>query len=228
MLLAAAPVATIGAHQLLVLLLQIGVLLGLALVLGRVATRLGWPAVVGELTAGLLLGPSLLAHVAPGVSAWLLPPNAAQQNLLDAVAQLGVLLLVAVTGLHVDLDLGDGDQEDAEDEQADGRGPELLREEEAGGEQRGPADEADPADAGEEARAAREGGQDGRREGGVVKVDRGEKDDGLGEAGERIAVARGNKMDTADHGEEESRHKNTGEQAAPRQFDDGDCDRGAV
>jgi Kef-type K+ transport system membrane component KefB len=105
MLLTAAPVAPIGAHQMLVLLLQIGVLLGLALVLGQVATRLGMPAVVGDLTAGMLLGPSLLAHVAPALSAWLLPPDATQQHLLDAVGQLGVLLLVGITGMHIDLDL---------------------------------------------------------------------------------------------------------------------------
>src|SRR5690349_5684294 len=105
MLLTSAPVAPIAAHQLLVLLLQIGVLLGLALVLGRLATRLGMPAVVGDLAAGVLLGPSLLSHVAPGVSAWLLPPEETQQHLLDAVGQLGVLLLVGITGMHIDLRL---------------------------------------------------------------------------------------------------------------------------
>jgi Kef-type K+ transport system membrane component KefB len=105
MLLASAPVAPISAHQLLVLLVQIGVLLGLALGLGRVAARLGMPAVVGELSAGMLLGPSLLVHVAPSVSAWLLPQEPTQQHMLDAVAQLGVLLLVGITGMHIDLGL---------------------------------------------------------------------------------------------------------------------------
>jgi Kef-type K+ transport system membrane component KefB len=105
MSLATAPVAPIGAHQLLVLLLQIGVLLGFALVLGRLAVRLRMPAVVGELTAGVLLGPSVLAHAAPALSAWLLPPDQTQQHLLDAVGQLGVLLLVGITGVHIDLGL---------------------------------------------------------------------------------------------------------------------------
>jgi Kef-type K+ transport system membrane component KefB len=105
MSLATAPAAPIGAHQLLVLLLQIGVLLGLALVLGQIALRLRMPAVVGELTAGVLLGPSLLAHAAPAVSGWLLPPDGTQMHLLDAVGQVGVLLLVGITGVHIDLDL---------------------------------------------------------------------------------------------------------------------------
>jgi Kef-type K+ transport system membrane component KefB len=99
------PVAPISAHGLLVLLLQLGLLLGLALVLGRLAVRLRMPAVVGELTAGVLVGPSVLGHLAPGVSGWLLPRDVAQQHLLDAVGQLGVLLLVGITGMHIDLGL---------------------------------------------------------------------------------------------------------------------------
>jgi Kef-type K+ transport system membrane component KefB len=99
------PVAPISAHGLLLLLLQLGVLLALAIALGRLARRLRMPAVVGELTAGVLLGPSLLAHLSPGLSAWLLPRDADQMHLLDAVGQLGVLLLVGITGMHVDLKL---------------------------------------------------------------------------------------------------------------------------
>jgi Kef-type K+ transport system membrane component KefB len=99
------PIPPIGAHPLLVLLLQVGLLLGLALVLGRLAVRLKMPAIVGELTAGVLVGPSLLAHMAPDVSAWLLPHDANQLHLLDSIGQLGVLLLVGITGIHIDLKL---------------------------------------------------------------------------------------------------------------------------
>ncbi|MEV0405014.1 cation:proton antiporter [Actinoallomurus sp. NPDC050550] len=100
-----APVAPLNSHQLLVFLLQIGLLLGSALVLGRSARRLGMPAIVGELFAGVLLGPSLLDHVAPGFAGWLLPQRPDQQHLLDAAGQFGVLLLVGITGMHIDLDL---------------------------------------------------------------------------------------------------------------------------
>ncbi|OKK00804.1 cation:proton antiporter [Amycolatopsis sp. CB00013] len=99
------PVAPISAHGMLLFLLQLGLLLGLAFALGRLAIRLKMPAVVGELTAGVLIGPSVLAHLAPGLSAWLLPHDATQLNLLDAVGQLGVLLLVGITGMHMDLKL---------------------------------------------------------------------------------------------------------------------------
>ncbi|MGE5827025.1 MAG: cation:proton antiporter [Micromonosporaceae bacterium] len=105
MFIAARPVAPLATHEMLVLLLQLGVLLGLALLLGRLAVRLRMPAIVGELTAGVLVGPSLLAHAAPGLSAWLFPHDPAQQHLLDAVGLFGVLLLVGITGMHIDLDL---------------------------------------------------------------------------------------------------------------------------
>ncbi|GLF98100.1 cation:proton antiporter [Streptomyces yaizuensis] len=98
-------VPPLPAHTLLLFLLQTGVLLGLALVLGRLARRARLPGVVGELTAGVLLGPTVLAALAPGLSARLFPPDPVQMHLLDAVGQLGVLLLVGFTGMHLDLTL---------------------------------------------------------------------------------------------------------------------------
>lgn len=105
MLVALTLVSPPSGHTLLVFVLQIGVLLLFAVLLGRLAQRLGMPAIVGELTAGVLLGPSLLANVAPGMAEWLFPQHPGQMHLLDAVAQLGVLLMVGITGVHVDLRL---------------------------------------------------------------------------------------------------------------------------
>lgn len=99
------PAAPIPSHQLLVLLTQISVLLVLAVALGRLAARFGLPEVVGELAVGMLLGPSLLAHVVPELSKWLFPPQGEQFHLLDAVGQMGVLLLVGITGVHLDMAL---------------------------------------------------------------------------------------------------------------------------
>lgn len=99
------PVAPLGAHSLLVFLLQLALMLGLALALGSLAARFRLPAVVGELFAGVVLGPSLLAHVAPGFQQWLFPADPGQFHLLDAVGQIGVLLLVGLTGVHMDLTL---------------------------------------------------------------------------------------------------------------------------
>jgi Kef-type K+ transport system membrane component KefB len=103
LLAAAGPVAPIPSHQVEIFLLQVGGLLVVALALGRLAMRLGMPAIAGELCAGVLAGPSVLGHVAPGFSNWFLPHNTAQFHLLDAAGQIGVVLLVGLTGVYMDL-----------------------------------------------------------------------------------------------------------------------------
>jgi len=93
--------APMDPHTMLRFLLGLVVLLLAARLLGGLARRLGLPAVVGELMAGVLLGPSLLAGLLPGVAHALLPGDAATMHVIDGVAQLGVLLLVGVTGSHI-------------------------------------------------------------------------------------------------------------------------------
>jgi Kef-type K+ transport system membrane component KefB len=105
MILAAGPVAPATSHESLIFLLQVGLLLSAAFLLGRLAMRLSMPAIVGELLAGVLFGPSVLAHVLPRFSAWLLPHDLGQTHMLDAVGQFGVLLLVGITGAQMDLGL---------------------------------------------------------------------------------------------------------------------------
>ena len=102
---ATGPVPSIASHQLVVLLAEVGLLLLLAFLLGRLAMRLKMPAIVGELCAGVLVGPSVLAQLAPSVSAWLLPHSPGQIHMLDAVAEVGLLLLVGITGIQLDLGL---------------------------------------------------------------------------------------------------------------------------
>ncbi|MFG1991011.1 cation:proton antiporter [Actinoplanes sp. NPDC048988] len=96
------PLPGLAPHTLLVFLLQVSLLLMVALALGRLATRLGLPALVGELLTGVVLGPSLLGALAPAAFAWVLPADAGQLHLVDAVGQFGVLLLVGVTGVQLD------------------------------------------------------------------------------------------------------------------------------
>jgi Kef-type K+ transport system membrane component KefB len=98
-----APVPPLPANALLHLLLGLVVLLALARLLGALAERIGLPAIVGELLTGVVLGPSLLGWLAPGLANWLLPAEPGQMHLLDGVGQIGLLLLVALTGTHLDL-----------------------------------------------------------------------------------------------------------------------------
>jgi Kef-type K+ transport system membrane component KefB len=99
------PAAPIASHELLVFLLQVALLLSLARILGRLAARFDLPPVMGELLAGVLLGPSLFGWLAPGVSGWLLPRHPEQVHLLDAFGQIAVLLLVGLTGIEMDFAL---------------------------------------------------------------------------------------------------------------------------
>jgi len=99
------PVPPLASHSLLVFLAAIAILLAVARLLGRLAERIGMPAIVGELATGVILGPSLLLHVLPGASHWLFPADANQMHLLDSVAQFGAVLLVGVTGTQLDLRL---------------------------------------------------------------------------------------------------------------------------
>jgi Kef-type K+ transport system membrane component KefB len=92
-------------HQLLVFWCQILALVLSARALGALMRRYGQPAVVGELAAGLLLGPSVLGKLAPGVEAWLFPPDPVQRSLLAGLAWIGVFLLLVLTGLETDLAL---------------------------------------------------------------------------------------------------------------------------
>ncbi|MFL5339918.1 MAG: cation:proton antiporter [Gemmataceae bacterium] len=70
--------------------------------LGRAFTSIGQPPVIGEVVAGILLGPSLLGRVWPAGMAWLLPPGVAP--FLGVIAQIGVILYMFLVGLELNLD----------------------------------------------------------------------------------------------------------------------------
>ena len=92
-------------HQLLVFWVALLVVVVVARGLGAVARRFGQPAVVGELAAGVVLGPSVLGRVAPDVFEWLFPPDDVQTAMLFTVGWLGVVFLLVVTGDETDLGL---------------------------------------------------------------------------------------------------------------------------
>ncbi len=89
-------------HQpLTLLLLQMIVIIVAARLLGRMFRRIGQPAVIGEIFAGILLGPSLLGLLWPQALAFLFPPAALAP--LQLLSQIGVLLFMFAVGLEVDL-----------------------------------------------------------------------------------------------------------------------------
>ncbi len=95
----------LGHHQLLLVLLELSLLLLFSRGLGEVMRRINFPPVVGELLAGVLLGPSLFGLLLPNLHAQVFPQSQQQSDLLSVVSWLGVLCLLIVTGLETDLKL---------------------------------------------------------------------------------------------------------------------------
>jgi Kef-type K+ transport system membrane component KefB/mannitol/fructose-specific phosphotransferase system IIA component (Ntr-type) len=93
----------VNEHDALVFLLSIAVLLGVARLLGELARASGLPAVVGELSAGLLLGKTVLGRFAPGAAGFLFPDGGAPRTMLSAYTTFAVVLLLVVAGLEVEL-----------------------------------------------------------------------------------------------------------------------------
>ena len=89
--------------QLLLLLVEVTVLLLASRIGGEVAVRLGIPMHVGELVAGILIGPSLLGWLWPQASSIIFSSAAPQRSLLDALAWIGIIFLVLIGGLETRL-----------------------------------------------------------------------------------------------------------------------------
>lgn len=82
-----------------VFLAQIAIILAVARLLGAALRRFGQPQVVGEMLAGIVLGPSLLGWVAPGAYALLFPIGSVR--FVGAVSQLGLMLFMFLVGLEL-------------------------------------------------------------------------------------------------------------------------------
>jgi Kef-type K+ transport system membrane component KefB len=83
------------------LLAALATLLVAAHALGALFARFRQPRVIGEIAAGLVLGPTLLGHLAPGAEARLFPAAGVTPTVLGAVYQLGLLLLLFCSGAQV-------------------------------------------------------------------------------------------------------------------------------
>ncbi|MBW4635708.1 MAG: cation:proton antiporter [Iphinoe sp. HA4291-MV1] len=99
------PIKPLGHHELLLILLELALLLLVSRGLGEFMRRIKQPPVVGELLAGVLLGPSVFGWLLPNLQEHIFPKTQAQSDLLSVVSWLGVLFLLVVTGLETDLNL---------------------------------------------------------------------------------------------------------------------------
>lgn len=88
-------------HPLAILLAQIVAIVLVAKVFGWFCTKIGQPTVIGEMIAGILLGPSLVGMYFPEFSA-LLFPDSSMGN-LKILSQIGLILFMYIVGMELDL-----------------------------------------------------------------------------------------------------------------------------
>ncbi len=88
-------------HPLAILILQIITIIIVARVLGSIFKKIGQPSVIGEITAGILLGPSLIGMYFPEFSGFVFPKNSLPN--LQFLSQIGLILFMFIIGMELDL-----------------------------------------------------------------------------------------------------------------------------
>jgi Kef-type K+ transport system membrane component KefB len=88
-----------------ILVAEIVLLVLVGRTLGEAMLRIGQPTIVGQLLAGVLLGPSVFGKLWPQAHDLIFPHAAGQKEMITAIAQFGVLLLLLLTGMETDLRL---------------------------------------------------------------------------------------------------------------------------
>ncbi len=94
--------APLSEHEVLVFLIQLALLVGVARIFGWLMKSVGQPAVVGELLAGVVLGPTLFGRVAPDAFEWVFG-EATVTSVIFGISWLGVIMLLVVIGFETDL-----------------------------------------------------------------------------------------------------------------------------
>ena len=90
-------------HEVMTMFLALAVLLGTAKLAGELMQKMGQPSVLGEIFAGILLGPTLLGHFKPHLYATLFPSTGAMPIVLETVTTIGVVFFLLTAGLEIDL-----------------------------------------------------------------------------------------------------------------------------
>jgi len=84
-----------------ILILQVLVILIATRLVGALFLKIGQPAVIGEMMAGIILGPSLLGTISPGVEAFLFPVSSL--DFLKLLSQIGVIVFMFIVGMDLNV-----------------------------------------------------------------------------------------------------------------------------
>lgn len=90
-------------HDISTLLLSLGVMLATARFLGELFRRFNQPAVIGEILAGIILGPTVLGSLWPAAATTLFPKEGPVPIAMHGLTTLAITLFLLVAGMEVDL-----------------------------------------------------------------------------------------------------------------------------
>lgn len=96
---------TLNHQETISLILSLGILLIVARLVGEFFRKLKMPLVVGELVAGICLGPSLLGHYFPNISSLALNQKSNSMFAFNGITAISVIMLLFVAGMEVDLSI---------------------------------------------------------------------------------------------------------------------------
>lgn len=92
-------------HDISIFILSIAVMLFAARAFGELFRKINQPMVIGEIVAGIVLGPTVFGYIFPGVFNYLFNSSVNSQVALEAIFNLAIIMMMIVTGLEVDLSI---------------------------------------------------------------------------------------------------------------------------
>jgi Kef-type K+ transport system membrane component KefB/mannitol/fructose-specific phosphotransferase system IIA component (Ntr-type) len=90
-------------HDVMTMFLALATLLGCAKLAAELMQKIGQPSILGEISVGIFLGPTVLGHYRPHLYETLFPTTGPMPIVLDTVTTLGVVFFLLTAGLEIDL-----------------------------------------------------------------------------------------------------------------------------
>ncbi|MGA7398604.1 MAG: cation:proton antiporter, partial [Candidatus Sulfotelmatobacter sp.] len=90
-------------HDVMTMFMALAVLLGCAKLAAELMQKIGQPSILGEISVGIFLGPTVLGRFRPHIYEALFPTTGPMPIVLDTVTTLGVVFFLLTAGLEIDL-----------------------------------------------------------------------------------------------------------------------------
>src|SRR5215831_5746162 len=89
-------------HSTVIFFAEVLLMLLIGRFLGGLMRRLRQPEVLGQLVAGIVLGPTIFGKYLPGMHSLIFPDTVELKNMIDGISQLGILMLLLLAGMETD------------------------------------------------------------------------------------------------------------------------------